>query len=73
MDPKIPSIKPTETRLQEGINLKMTAKGYYYWEINTYGDLNAGLVEKIKQIDQILRQEFPQNVTVIPTENPNRS
>lgn len=66
---EIPPIKPTTSEqpawLREGINLKMTAKGYYYWEINSYGELNAGLVAKIKQIDNLLKAEFPQNVTTI--------
>ena len=72
MEPKIPPVKPKESEtpswLREGLNLKMTAKGYYYWEINSYGDLNAGLIGRIKEIDAVLRREFPQNVTTLTQE-----
>lgn len=44
---------------REGISLKMTAKGKYYWDINAYGDLLPSLIYKIKEIDNALRQEFP--------------
>lgn len=68
---QIPPIKPpnpTEVPpwYREGINLKMSAKGYYYWEINAYGDLDVGLVNRISKIDDILRKSFPQNVMALP-------
>lgn len=56
----------TPAWLREGISLKMTAKGYYYWEINCYGDINAALIVRMKEIDGALRREFPQNVTELP-------
>jgi hypothetical protein len=65
---KIPPIKPVDFKQQEGISLKMTAKGYYYWEINASGQLNQELISKLKEIDLILKQEFPRNVTMIPFE-----
>lgn len=68
MEPKIPPMKPIGNRLQEGINLKMTAKGYYYWDINAYGDLSEAMIIRIKEIDRVLRGEFPQNVSTLPTE-----
>ena len=47
----------------EGITLKMTAKGKYYWDIQVYGDLDEGDVLRLKEIDNYLRREFPENVT----------
>ena len=73
MEPKIPPVSPkTETPawLREGVNLKMTAKGYYYWEINTYGTLNAGLIQKVKSLDTMLRSAFPENVTMFHETHP---
>ena len=58
----------TPAWLRDGISLKMTAKGYYYWEINCYGEVNADLLAKIIAIDDALRREFPRNVTTIPQE-----
>lgn len=52
--------------LLEGIDLKMTAKGRYYWDIQVYGDLDEGDVLRLKEIDTYLRREFPENVTNIP-------
>lgn len=54
--------------LLEGITLKMTAKGRYYWDINAFGELNQELVLKIKEMDRYLRSEFPSNVNTLPDE-----
>jgi hypothetical protein len=57
------NIEEKKPNFVEGINLKMTAKGKYYWEIQAYGELNIGLVRKISAIDEYLKKEFPNNAT----------
>ena len=42
----------------------MTAKGKYYWDITAYGNL-VEQVPKLKEIDRYLKEEFPDNVTVV--------
>jgi hypothetical protein len=54
--------------LVEGINLKMTAKGKYYWDINAYGDLDERLVFRISEMNRILKAEFPGNTSTSPDE-----
>jgi len=57
-----------KTGMVEGITLKMTAKGKYYWDIQVYGDLDEGDVLRLKEIDNYLKREFPENVTNITEE-----
>lgn len=74
MDP-IPPVRPygrpnpqnqgnENIRFSTSIDLKMTAKGYYYWDITVYGEEN--ITEKLREIDDKLKLEFPKNVTTIP-------
>jgi len=67
--PSVPSLQTDKERVKallEGITLKMTAKGRYYWDIQAYGALDEGLVLKLSETDKRLKTEFPENVTTIP-------
>lgn len=73
MDPNVPSVPPVKPKSQrsepwnrEGINLKMTAKGYYYWEISVYGDVGPEMVKRLEELDDYLKKTFPKNTTQIP-------
>lgn len=54
--------------MMEGITVKMTAKGKYYWDIQAYGELGQSLTQKVVDMNNNLKNAFPENTTV-PEEN----
>ena len=61
--PLLKTEERNKSPLLEGITIKMTAKGKYYWDIQAYGKLDENLVLKVSEINKFLIREFPNNST----------
>ena len=68
--PTIPGRQPIPVKQQslipESVDLRMTAKGLYYWDISLKGNLvDEQTVTRLVGIDHALRVAFPKNVTIL--------
>jgi len=43
----------------DSITLKKGAKGKYTWEIKVYGDTSKDMINKVENIDNILKSKYP--------------